>query len=81
MSWLDPTGSGVGNVMVATTSNGGHPPEFFAERIVERLIKVGDHAPEPIKAQAYAYRDAMMVIVLDGIRQALASDRAYRIKL
>jgi len=81
MGWTAPSGSSVGNVMVATTSNGGHSPEFFAESIVRRLIIVGDQAPEPIRAQAYAYRDAMQAIVLDGIRRAIASDRAYRIKL
>lgn len=67
----------VGSVMVATSSHGGHPPEFFAERIVERLIRVSDTAPEPIRAQAMAYREQMLAIVLDGIRRAITSDRAY----
>jgi hypothetical protein len=68
----------VGTVSVATSSDGGHPVEFFAERIVDRLIAIGDNAPEPIRAQAYAFRDQMLGIVLEGIRQAILSDRAYR---
>jgi hypothetical protein len=68
----------IGTVTVATSLDGGHPPEFFAERIVQRLIAVGDNAPEPIRAQALAFREQMLGIVLEGIRQAIASDRAYR---
>jgi Ca2+/H+ antiporter len=68
----------VGHVDVVTSSHGGHTPEFFAEMIVARLIHVGDNLPEPIRAQALAYREAMQAIVLEGIRAALVSDRAYR---
>jgi hypothetical protein len=71
------TGASMGQVGVATTSGGGHSLEFFAERIVARLISVSETAPEPIKAQALHYRDQMLVIVLDGLRRAQASDRAY----
>ena len=65
-------------VSVVTTSHGGHPPEFFAERIVARLMVIGDQAPEPIRAQAHAFRDRMHAVILDGIKQAIESDRAYR---
>jgi hypothetical protein len=80
MSWTDAAGADVGLVKVHTTSNGGHPPEWFAEQIVERLIYVGDQAPQPIRDQARAYRDQMLQVVLAGIKAALASDRAYRPK-
>jgi len=76
--WTEAAGAIVGAVTVSTTSNGGHPPEFWAQRVVDRLIYVGDQAPQPIRDQAHAYRDQMFQIVLAGIRQALASDRAYR---
>lgn len=67
---------GVGNVLVATSSNGGHPPEFFADRIVARLISIAETAPEPIRMQAEAYRSQMHAVVLDGIKRAILSDRA-----
>lgn len=70
--------SGLGIVTVATSSNGGHPPEFFALRIVDRLIAIGDNAPQPIRDQALAYREQMLAIVLGGLVQAIRSDRAYR---
>lgn len=78
MGWPDPADFSVGTVTVVTSSHGGHPPEFWAEQVVNRLMYVGDQAPEPIRAQAQAFREQMLGIVLDGIRQAIASDRAYR---
>jgi hypothetical protein len=75
---MSAAGVGVGKVIVATTSDGGHSPEFFAEQIVRRLIHVGDKAPEPIRAQALMFQDSMRAIVLDGLRRAIESDRIYR---
>lgn len=75
---MDEAGATVGNVMVATTSGKGHDPEFFADRIVAKLIHIGESAPQPIRDQALAYREQMKVIVLDGLNRAIASDRAYR---
>jgi hypothetical protein len=74
----DPFASMVGQVTVVTTSNGGRPPEYFAERITEMLIRIGDTAPQPIRDQAYAFRDRMQAVILDGIKQAIESDRNYR---
>lgn len=76
-AWTPPVSMDVGQVTVVTTMDGGHPAEFFAERIVERLIMISEEAPEPIKAQALSYRDRMYAIVLDGVKRAIASDRAY----
>ena len=59
---------------MVTTSDGGHPPEFYAERITDRLIFVAADAPPEIKVQALAYRDAMRQIVLNGIRSAILSN-------
>lgn len=67
----------VGAVTVSTTEHGGHPPEYYAERIVARLIAIGDDAPEPIRAQAYAFRSQMQQIILEGIKRAIESDRVY----
>jgi hypothetical protein len=78
MSFGDEIKVGTGTVTVVTTSNGGHPPEFFALRIVDRLIVVADNAPQPIRDQALAFREQMLAIVLDGLTRAIASDRAYR---
>lgn len=67
-----------GVVEVTTTKDGGHPVEFFAEGIVNKLIYISEDAPLPIRAQAHVYRDRMMAVVLDGLKRAITSDRAYR---
>lgn len=67
----------VGEVKVVA-GMGGHPPEFFARRIVEKALHIADTTPEPLKAQAYAYRDQLYALVLDGISRAIQSDRANR---
>jgi hypothetical protein len=78
MALFDLSSSSVGSVTVVTTTNGGRPPEYFAERIVERLMFIGDDAPEPIREQALAFRDRMHAVILDGIKAAIDSDRVYR---
>jgi hypothetical protein len=66
-----------GSVEVVTTSDGGHSLEFFAEGITRKIISVGDEMPGPIRDQALAFRDLILQVVLDGLKRAQASDRAY----
>jgi len=74
MNLFEFSASGVGDVEVHTTTNRGHPPEFYAERICARLMFVADEAPPPIRDQALAFQERMKVIVLAGIRNAILSD-------
>lgn len=68
----------VGDYLVATTSNGGHSAEFYAETLVNKIIFVSQNAPEPIKAQALIYKDSLYKVVLDTIQRALASERSLK---
>ena len=65
----------VGPFQVVTTSNGGHPPEYYAERITERLVRVSENAPPVIRDQAMAYREAIAAVVLTGVRGAILSNQ------
>jgi hypothetical protein len=71
-------GMEIGNVTVVTTANGGRTPEYFAERIMDRLMYIGDNIPEPLKEQVLSYQHQMHQIILAGIRAAIESDRNYR---
>lgn len=73
---MDGFGASAGTVSVFTTNNCGHSADFYADRLINRLIKVSDTAPEPIKAQALNYRDAMHIIILETIKAAMASERS-----
>ena len=66
----------IGNVSVKTTQNEGLSPEYWTERIMERLISISDNATPEVKAQAQAFKDNMTQVVLLYLKQAIASDRA-----
>ena len=78
MALSDNIGMGIGKVSVVTSTNGGLPPEHFAERIMDKLMYVDDFAPEPIKSQALEYQYIIREIILAGIKAAIELDRAYR---
>lgn len=65
-----------GPVNVMTSHNGGHSPEQIAELCVDRLIRVADSAPPEIAAQARAFREQMLALVLHYVRMAAAEDRS-----
>lgn len=73
---MDFPGAVVGNVSVYTTDHGGHSAEFYAEKLVKRLINVSKDAPEPIRAQALHYQHVMHVLVLETLKAAMASERS-----
>ena len=66
----------VGDINVQTTQNKGLSPEYWTERIMERLISISDNATPEVKAQAQAFKDNMTQVVLLYLKQAIASDRA-----
>ena len=61
---------------VVTSEKGGHSPEALAEMCVDKLISVSDQAHPAIQAQAKAYREHMLKIVLHYIKMAMQEDRA-----
>jgi hypothetical protein len=65
----------VGNVMVSTTSHRGHNADELAEMALNKIVYIGTDAPEPIKAQALAYRENIRKILVFYMRQAMLSER------
>jgi hypothetical protein len=64
-----------GVVTVTTTDNRGQTPEEVALRCVNRLISVSDSAPQEIRDQALAYREALLKIVTVYMKEAVTNDR------
>jgi hypothetical protein len=75
MAWVDPGVAQVMKVDVATTSNGGHPPEFWASRCAERIVQVSESAHPAIREQALAYKNQVEQIILFHMKHAIQSDR------
>jgi hypothetical protein len=74
--FVEPGRMGVFKVEVETTSKGGHPPEFWAKRCIERLMSVSDSAPPVLREQAQAFKDQMEHVVLLHMKRAIQSDRS-----
>jgi hypothetical protein len=68
--------TGAFKVEVEATSNGGHPPEFWAKRCIERLLSISESAPPGLREQAQAFKDQMEHVVLLHMKRAIQSDRS-----
>ena len=67
----------VGSVSVTTTQNTGLSIEHWAERLLDKMLFVGNDElyPSPIREQALAYKDALRAAIVLHMRQAIKSDR------
>jgi hypothetical protein len=65
----DDIGFELGNVMVATTQNRGHDPEFWAEQ------GISETAAPHIRQQAEAFRSHVYQVILQGMKNSIRSDR------
>jgi hypothetical protein len=63
-------------VDVETSSNGGHPPEFWAKRAADRIVSVSETAHPAIREQALAFKDLVEQVVLDHMKRAILCDRS-----
>ena len=75
MSMTDSLGMGAFTVDVATTTNGGHPPEFWTEQAIKQIISIGDKTDPAISAQARAFRDQVEQVILFYMNKAIDCDR------
>ena len=66
--------SSLGTVGVKTTENKGLSPEYWTERIMERLVAVSDNADPMVKAQAHAFKETIHKVGLLYMKQAILSD-------
>ncbi len=67
--------SEIGNVIVTTTSNKGHDPDFWAETLADRVVSVGGNCHPLIAQQAQEFKDAVRATALYYIKEAIRSDR------
>ena len=65
----------VSPVTVRTTSGRGFTPEELAEQCVDKIIHISASAPEPLRAQAEAFRGSVQDLIALYLRQAVNSDR------
>ncbi len=67
-------------VEVATTNFGGHPPDYWADRLTEKIVGYSETKEPHINEQAKAYRDAIREVCLIYIKNAIKSYKASLIQ-
>ena len=71
---------GLGLIEAKTTNFGGHPPEFWAERLTEKIVSSSDRSDPHIQEQARAYKELIYKVCLIYIKNALKSYKATLIQ-
>ena len=70
----------LGIIEVATSNYGGHPPEFWAKQLTDKIVGYSDHNEQHIKDQARAYKDLIYKVCLIYIKNAIKSYKASLIQ-
>ena len=71
----------LGKVMVSTTENKVHDPEFWAERATKKICDISENAPDHVRQQALAFQDYIYKVILESMKNAIISDRTTLINL
>ncbi len=78
---LTPSGlPDLGIIEVATTNYGGHPPEFWAKQLTDKIVGYSDENEQHIKDQARAYKDLIYKVCLIYMKNAIKSYKASLIQ-
>ena len=65
----------VGSVVVATTQDKGHDPEFWAKAAADRIVSVGGNCHPLIAQQAEAFKESVQATAVFYIKEAIKRDR------
>ncbi len=65
----------IGDVFVATTTDKGHDPEFWAKAASDRIVSVGGNCHPLIAQQAEAFKQSVETTINFYIKEAIKSDR------
>ncbi len=75
MAFFDASKLEVGSVIVETTVNKGHDPEFWARSAADKIVSVGGNCHPLIAQQAEAFKQSVEATVAFYIKEAIKSDR------
>ena len=75
MSLFEASTLEVGRVLVSTTQDKGHDPEFWAKAAADRIVSVGGNCHPLIAQQAEAFKQSVEKTVEFYIKEAIKSDR------
>jgi len=67
--------SNLGLIDIQTENNKGHTPEWWAQRLTDRICGISENAAPHIRQQAEAFKVAIYETILYHIKQAINSER------
>jgi len=70
----------LGIIETRTSNYGGHTPEFWAERLTDKLVGTSEDLEPHIEAQAKAYEEQIKQVCLIYIKNAIKSYKASLIQ-
>ena len=70
----------LGVVETKTSNFGGHPPEFWAERLAEKIVGYSENNEPHVVEQAKAYKEQIKQVCLIYIKNAIKSYKASLIQ-
>ena len=70
----------LGVIEAKTSDFGGHPPEFWADRLTEKIVGVSDDNDPHVREQARVYREEIRQVCLIYIKNAIKSYKATLIQ-
>jgi hypothetical protein len=65
----------LGSVQVLTTNNRTRTAEEIASLALDKILYVSENIPEPLKAQAFAYKDSIRKILTIYIQSAIDEEK------
>lgn len=69
-------GMEMGSVNVMTSSEGGHSTEQIVELAMDKIMRVSETAPQPIRDQAEAFQDNVRRVLYHYMELARQQERA-----
>jgi len=63
------------NFKVITTDNRGLTPEELAEQCADKILHVSDTAPQEIRDQAVAFRQKLLILLIEYMKRSVRNDR------
>lgn len=71
------SGTAVGNVLVSIVNGGTKTPDMWAREVTDKIMQIGDNAPQPIRDQALAFKEQIYRVIRDNFALAIEHEREW----
>lgn len=65
----------LGEAKVHISDGRGMSPEEIADFAIERIMNISNGAPQPIRDQAYTFKNQIRLVLVEYLKQAARSER------